>query len=1016
MAWLTGSTPQQGDDPNSGYLPGGLTPQQQQQMLAQALAARQRSASDTSPTTLYGGIARLVDGLTAGIQNYQAAKSQAAGSAALSSLLSGTGRSPLPSPVSMASPSAQTGDSASISPAAASPGAAAGLAVGAPSHGLTAEQQSTGDYLVSHGATPQGASGLVATLSGESGPHLHTGAFQGENAANPAEAAYGIANWNFPRMRQLQGWAQGQGMDPLARDTQNAFLLHEITTNPAYGATKTALFDPNASAQQVLRAGVGNYERPADVQGAVLARTKFIANPSSFTGGHNISGPAVDIPGGSALAAGLQNGNYNGQPYTSAVPGGPQSAQGFGRSVAPVPQTGPYTPLPPAVVAPQGMPQGAPGVPPGLDARVGGNTVQNDLDIKYPPVAKDEVATPPVAAPVVPSLAPAVSARVPPSLQRPSVAQAGGILPGTHWAQGPGPPLLLADSQDAATGGGILSRLLGGGAQAAPSQPSAALANGLQPGISPQSGGGAPAGVPPAPASAAPPGAPPPVAGPASQPVTGEGAAQEPPQAQRIHALYDQADQEYQLRIQQQARYSSMGPAYAQVAQAAAALANQAHQDRTALRTEWVGAMGKELQVFSPGTGYKDPQTGKVVIPVPKENKGTAPTAEDYAAFPWMHKSDPWVMIDGKPTWSAPVSQTKGGYVETGRDLNNNPIKEWVYPPGTPGAPASQAPPNTSGQSAMPTRMSITDVSNLIQKGRDSGLTGDALLNTLPREIVDHAHAIRDGDEPFNVANISGTKSVNEVTAEAVRAAYPGTSAATFAARQQAKKDMAPGGKDQVMIEKLNSAVGHSADQLSEGKQIGNTRSQSSVNAAENFFYPAGSQTGQHIGEFNSLGNLAGPELQSVYVPGGGGVGERHEQVNAMSPNAAPEAMEAVHAARMRAVVERVGAIEHQYNDSMGPNAPKWSGLEPRVLSELQKYANDKLPERFQAKDANGNVVPPATVNNNFQFGAPSPAQGSPGSSVAAPTSGQMMAPADAQKLPPGTRFIGQDGKPYVRH
>ena len=156
-------------------------------------------------------------------------------------------------------------------------------------------------------------------------------------------------------------------------------------------------------------------------------------------------------------------------------------------------------------------------------------------------------------------------------------------------------------------------------------------------------------------------------------------------------------------------------------------------------------------------------------------------------------------------------------------------------------------------------------------------------------------------------------------------------------------------------------------EQLEEGKALNNTPS-SMLNAAEDLFYPSGTKTTSHIDEFTNLGNLAGPEFQSIYVPTGGAETEREAHSKSMSPYMAAIDMEGIHASRMKAVAARIGAVEHQWNTSMGPNSEPWSGLEPQTLAEVQKYANNKLPERFQAKDANGKPLVPATIDNGFQY------------------------------------------------
>ena len=111
--------------------------------------------------------------------------------------------------------------------------------------------------LVKRGMAPHIVDGWMMNLQDESGLNA---AARGDNGN-----AYGLAQWNGPRMRALQSFAGERGLDASDRDLQMDYLMHELQ-GPEAGAWKKiqAAQTPGAAAAAILN----HFERPAEVHRA----------------------------------------------------------------------------------------------------------------------------------------------------------------------------------------------------------------------------------------------------------------------------------------------------------------------------------------------------------------------------------------------------------------------------------------------------------------------------------------------------------------------------------------------------------------------------------------------------------------------------------------------------------------------------------------------------------------------------------------------------------------------------
>ncbi len=105
--------------------------------------------------------------------------------------------------------------------------------------------------------TKEKSAAMVAVLQGESGQGLDP------TAVNPTSGAFGTAQWLGTRMTQLKEFARTMHEDYRSTSLQQKFFKHEVEGEES-AAWKAIL---NAKgAVETIRAGVGQFERPGDVE------------------------------------------------------------------------------------------------------------------------------------------------------------------------------------------------------------------------------------------------------------------------------------------------------------------------------------------------------------------------------------------------------------------------------------------------------------------------------------------------------------------------------------------------------------------------------------------------------------------------------------------------------------------------------------------------------------------------------------------------------------------------------
>lgn len=393
-------------NPN-GPTPSPATPSpaqvQQQQMMAQQLM---QEGSQTTPIQSgWQGAARLAQGLIGGYDSAQATKADTdarANSAALSAqLLNGgdTSNLDIPATPGYTSPTLTAADAqqdaaqdASDDGTPAQQKTSANLPMFAASQGTptsaTPNVSTALNFYRQMGLSPVAAAGLVGGFTTESGKALNTTAVDPGDGSDGSNSV-GIGQWNGQRAKGLMSFAQANGLDPSALNTQLKYSWAELN-GPEKG-TLNALQQAQTP-QQATAAALG-YERPAgwSPQNPLGANTapQRLAATSALSGGF---GP---IGTGSPAA----------QPAVYRVP-----PNGFGPLA-----TGQSAPLPavlPSAPAPQ-----APGFTPFNGSQIGPGTTSFSPSPQAP---VNGIVPPPGAASM-----PAVALGNAPGMQDPTSAARG---------------------------------------------------------------------------------------------------------------------------------------------------------------------------------------------------------------------------------------------------------------------------------------------------------------------------------------------------------------------------------------------------------------------------------------------------------------------------------------------------------------------------------------------------------------------------------------------------------------
>jgi hypothetical protein len=263
-------------------------------------------------------------------------------------------------------------------------------------------------------------------------------------------------------------------------------------------------------------------------------------------------------------------------------------------------------------------------------------------------------------------------------------------------------------------------------------------------------------------------------------------------------------------------------------------------------------------------------------------------------------------------------------------------------------------------------------------------LHGPDFIKTLPPNIAGQVTAIVEGRAPYPTGMLLRTPYGQQLAAM-VTQADPTFESGNATARVAARKEFESGGPNSVAgtITSGNAAIKHLGE-LSDDAEALNNKSLPVWNAIANAYE---TQTGDaRITNFNNTIGRFGEEATKFYRGIGGSEADVQRDIANLSPNMSPEQLRGAVQKQANLMRDKIVAYQDRWHKVMGPMVPDFQIVDPTTQNVL-----DKLDTRA---------------------GGARPVQGS----APAQASGQRLSPADAAKLPSGTRFIGEDGVARVRH
>jgi hypothetical protein len=325
--------------------------------------------------------------------------------------------------------------------------------------------------------------------------------------------------------------------------------------------------------------------------------------------------------------------------------------------------------------------------------------------------------------------------------------------------------------------------------------------------------------------------------------------------------------------------------------------------------------------------------------------------------------------IDKNEKWSQVKEGNKPVLKDMGVDPEGNKIERWVYPPGTgPGAGAASTSPGASSAPGIAGKedqgpQTAAEIQRIIDDAQDRGISGEPLLKLLPHSVADHARAIHNADEPLPDMQMAGAKPVNQLVSAAVRAAYPGTSAQTFALQYAAKKEFMTGGPNSVAgtITAGNAAIKHLGE-LSDDSVALKNRSLPRWNAIANTFE---TETGdERVTNFNNTIGRFGEEATKFYRGIGGSEADVQRDIANLSPNMSPNQLHAAIQKQANLMRDKITAYQDRWHKAVGPSAPDFPIVDEdtkNVLKKLDKRAgNTPIPQGSVApSQAEASTAPP---------------------------------------------------------
>jgi hypothetical protein len=569
-----------------------------------------------------------------------------------------------------------------------------------------------------------------------------------------------------------------------------------------------------------------------------------------------------------------------------------------------------------------------------------------------------------VAAPVPPAGA-ASPPVVPPMTQVPRVGPPppngqGPAPPGTHWAQLPGPPLLLA--------GDLQAGMLGGGARPPQAGPPA-LAQGLG-GNQPIIASGGPSGAPAPPAP--PPG---PISGPAPTPP-----AQPPVQTggdARINSIQQEYNY-YQSQIQKAQPYALAGPdtpwgqqANARIADAQNKMAELDREARSIMgeKPEMTEIPGEGKFLINPRTGGRIAQVGGVAPPqrpITDEEAAAAgiPDKAGYQKDPVTGKVEQITGTGKTDTTAIKEFEYGQAHPEFSRapkwipnastnDLGQ-PVGGWVTPPNPSTKSGTAEPSPTAGLTDEQKVLVGTPNNNPMPAG--SGPAPTLQLTDEQHAALDSIPAARRGmvqsilQRDMVAPPISARNPLPAMLRNDVIKVMPNFDFASQPGQVKAKSEFLAGGPSSYgkQIEFGSTAVNHLATYADASDDVDKAAGYSEGKLANIIGGPTAQEIGTKIagrttagqGAINSLNatamNFSG-ELTKYLTGAEGSQAEREQRAGALSADLTTYARKQAVLKQIDLIEGRGSQIQDAWHNAVGPNLQDFPVISPTTQKSLDK-------------------------------------------------------------------------------
>ena len=281
----------------------------------------------------------------------------------------------------------------------------------------------------------------------------------------------------------------------------------------------------------------------------------------------------------------------------------------------------------------------------------------------------------------------------------------------------------------------------------------------------------------------------------------------------------------------------------------------------------------------------------------------------------------------------------------------------------------------------------------------NAGPTGDAFLSTVSPGYANYLKSVQDGREaisPMLARTAAGQKILMDLNR-----VEPGFDQTNYQERQKFRTSVTSGPLFQTVVLPANKMLDHANDYLNSYDKLGMEGGPTSyITNNLKLAQAKMNRTGEFMAADENL-NTFKKEFEKVMAGKGALTDEARRSMNSLSSTNSPEETYAVMGKMVDMMNGQVSPVEIQKRQTMGASMPK------PLIQQAGQDVIARLKAGPPGQRAQPGAAPPPTLPDGTPVTDASP-QGQ--------TAQARLSPTEAAKLPPGTPFVGMDGKPRVRH